>query len=171
MSPQAGWILQEEVVPRLRNTIRNGVRAVGSEDLEELVQDGTAIAAKMLHRAEAAGKKVTPGNIAYYATAHLRSGRRSTGSSTTDVMQVATQLCGHTRLTSFEEPSAVNEETGGEIFTYHDVLSNEAEDPSEVAARKLDWAALCAQLSERERCVVLFVAEGKTLQDAAVKYG
>jgi len=63
MSPQAGWILQEEIVPRLRSAIPRTVSCVGAEDAEELVQDATAIAAKMLHNVKAAGKKVTPGNI------------------------------------------------------------------------------------------------------------
>jgi hypothetical protein len=56
MSPQAGWILQAEVVPRLRASIPRNVHCVGSEDAEELIQDSIAIAAKMLHSAEAAGK-------------------------------------------------------------------------------------------------------------------
>jgi hypothetical protein len=163
--------LQEEIVPCLRTTIPQAVRAVGCEDPEELVQDATAMAAKLLDRAEATGKTVTPGNIAYYTMQHMRSGRRSTGSSVVDVLQVATQLHGHTRLTSLEEPAAMDGESGGEIFTFHDVLMGGAEDPSVTAARRMDWTALYAQLSERERCVVLFVAEGKTLQDAADKFG
>ena len=39
MSPQAGWILQEEIVPRLRSAIPRTLNYVGSEDAEELVQD------------------------------------------------------------------------------------------------------------------------------------
>jgi len=103
MSPQAGYLLQEEVVPRLRGAIPHNVRCVGAEDPEELIQDGTAIAAKMLHNAEAAGKKVTPGNIAYYTIQHLKSGRRSTGSTVVDVLGTGTQLNGAARLTSFDE--------------------------------------------------------------------
>ena len=94
MSPQAGWILQEEVLPRLRSAIPRTVNYVGCEDAEELVQDATTIAAKMLHSVELAGKTVTPGNIAYYAIQHVKSGRRSTGSSTLDVMGRGTQLNG-----------------------------------------------------------------------------
>jgi hypothetical protein len=60
MSPQAGWILQAEVVPRLRASIPRNVHCVGSEDAEELIQDSIAIAAKMLHSAEAAGKQSRP---------------------------------------------------------------------------------------------------------------
>lgn len=50
----------------------------GSEALEELIQAGTVIAAKMLHSAEAAGKQVTSGNIAYSATTYLQPGRLAT---------------------------------------------------------------------------------------------
>src|SRR5882724_8551141 len=106
MSPQAGWSLQEEVVPRLKSAIPKAVHFVGSEDPQELVQDATAIAAKMLHNVEAAGKKVASGNIAYYTIQHVKSGRRSTGSSTVDVYGSATQLNGTTLLTSLEETAA-----------------------------------------------------------------
>jgi hypothetical protein len=45
MSPQLGWILQEEIVPRLRSAIPRNVNYVGSEDSEELIQDSIVIAA------------------------------------------------------------------------------------------------------------------------------
>jgi len=64
MSPQAGYLLQEEVVPRLRSAVPHAVRCVGCEDAQELIQDGTAMAARMLESDERAGKTVTPGNIA-----------------------------------------------------------------------------------------------------------
>jgi len=72
MSPQAGWILQEEVMPRLRSSIPKAVVCVGAEDPQELIQDATVLAAKMIDRLEQRGKldKVTPGNIAYYTVQH-----------------------------------------------------------------------------------------------------
>jgi hypothetical protein len=43
----------------------------------------------------------------------------------------------------------------------HDVLSNnDADDPSIVAARKLDWQEFIADLPVRERVVVQFLIEG-----------
>lgn len=169
MSPQAGWILQEEVVPRLRAAIPRTVCHVGSEDTEELIQDATAIAAKMLHNVEVAGKKVTPGNIAYYTIQHVKSGRRSTGSSVVDVLGVGTQLNGSTRLSSLDEPAAMDE-AGGEVFTFHDVLSQDAADPSVMAARKLDWETLWRRLSEREQAIVTYLLEGRTVMDVALAF-
>jgi hypothetical protein len=168
MSPQAGWILQEEIVPRLKASIPRNVHPVGSEDAEELIQDGTAIAAQMLHSVEAAGKSVTPGNIAYYALQHLKSGRRSTGSSGVDVMGVGTQLKGGTRLSSLDEPASP--EPGGEIFTLGEVLSNDQEDPSMAAARNLDWQTLLMRLSEREIAIVEYLLEGRSVSDVAVAF-
>jgi DNA-binding NarL/FixJ family response regulator len=167
MSPQVGWILQEEIVPRLRSAVPRVVNCVGCEDAEELVQDATAVAAKMLHSAEAAGKKVTSGNIAYYAIQHVKSGRRSTGSSAVDVMAIGTQLNGSTRINSLDEPAAVDEETGGESLTFNDVLSRDSEDPSTIAARNLDWQTLLTRLTEREKAVVVYLLEGKTVSDVA----
>ena len=55
MSPQAGWILQEEVVPRLRASIPRNVNQVGAEDPEVLVQDAIVMAAKLMHTVECQG--------------------------------------------------------------------------------------------------------------------
>ena len=170
MSPQAGWILQEEVVPRLRSAIPRCVHCVGAEDHEELIQDATAIAAKLLHSVELAGKQVTPGNIAYYAIQHSKSGRRSTGSSRVDVMATGTQLNGSSRLHSLNEVVSESE-AGNEIFELQDVISNDHEDPATVAARKMDWDSFLAQLSQIEQLVVAFLCAGKTLRDAARKVG
>jgi hypothetical protein len=145
MSPQAGWILQAEVVPRLRASIPRNVHCVGSEDAEELIQDSIAIAAKMLHSAEAAGKQLTPGNLAHYALKHVKSGRRSTGSSVVDVMAPGTQLNGHAWLNSLDEPLA--DQTSGEGFTFNDVLASDQEDPATIAGRNLDWQSLLTRLS------------------------
>jgi hypothetical protein len=165
MSPQAGWILQEEVVPRLRASIPRNVHCVGSEDAEELIQDGTAIAAKMLHSAELAGKTVTAGNVAYYALQLIRSGRRSNGSSVVDVMAPGTQFNGSARLNSMDEPVA--DETSGESFTFNDVLASDQEDPATIAGRNLDWQSLLTRLSAREKAMVTYLLEGKTVSDAA----
>ena len=64
MSPAAGDLLVEQIAPRLRSAIPKCVNMVGAEDAEELVQDAIAMAARMLHNVESAGKKVTAGNIA-----------------------------------------------------------------------------------------------------------
>jgi hypothetical protein len=135
MTANAGVLLCTEIVPRLQSAVPTAVNFVGSEDAEELVQDGTAMAAKMMHNAEHAGKRVTrsatgrrgeisAGNVAYYAIQHIKSGRRSVGYSCADAMATAMQLNGRTRLTSLDDVAAQDEETGGEIFLLHDVLSD-----------------------------------------------
>jgi len=88
MSPQAGWILQEEIAPRIAGAVPRSILCVGAEDSQELVHDGIAMAAKMVDSLEQRGKldKVTPGNVAYYTLQHLKSGRRANGSSRVDVM-------------------------------------------------------------------------------------
>ncbi len=77
MSPRSAWLLQEEIVPRLKSAVPQTVSFIGSEDAEELVQDSIAMAAKLLHNVDKAHKRVTPGNIAYYTIQHMKSGRRS----------------------------------------------------------------------------------------------
>jgi hypothetical protein len=57
--------MQEEVLPRLRSAIPQGVGVVGPEDARGLVHDGIAMAARLMHNVEKARKKVTSSNIAY----------------------------------------------------------------------------------------------------------
>lgn len=133
-------MVQDQTIPRLISAVPHAVPLIGSEDAQELIADGTAMAAKLLHNVKRSKKTVTPGNVAFYAIQHLKSGRRSTGSPSSDVYGSATQLNGRTRLTSLEEAAGDAEEAGGEMFLLHDALSNaDAEDPSMTAARKLDW--------------------------------
>src|SRR5258705_7818698 len=86
MSPQAGWILQEEIVPRLRASIPRNVNPINSENAEELIQDATVMAAQMLDRNERRGKQVTASSVAFYTILHMKSGRRSYGANTSDVL-------------------------------------------------------------------------------------
>lgn len=179
MSPQAGLLLQDQIIPRLKSCVPQSVLCVGSEDPAELVQDSIAFSCKLLHNAEVAGKSVvqsagrrgagkvktvSAGNISFYTLQHMKSGRRSTGSSSADVYGSQTQLRGRTRLTSLEEIAAGSDEAGEEIFLFHDVLSNDGEDPGTKAARKLDWQEFVSALPERERRMVEFIIEGKTLR-------
>ncbi len=75
MSPEPGEMLLHQIVPRIASAIPHAVYAIGCEDRMELLQDGTAMAAKILINATKNGKKVTPGNVAYYTLQHLNSGR------------------------------------------------------------------------------------------------
>ena len=172
MSPQAGWILQEEIAPRIAGAVPRSILCVGAEDSQELVQDGITMAAKMVDRLEQQGKlnKVTPGNVAFYTLQHLKSGRRANGTSSVDVMATATQLNGSTRLHSLNEVVS-EDECGFEIFELQDVISNDHEDPATVAARKLDWDTFLDQLSHIEQLVVEFLSAGKTLRDVSRQVG
>ena len=155
MSPQAGWILQEEIVPRLRSAIPKSVLCVGAEDPQELVQDATVMAARMIDRVESQGKlgEITASNIAYYTIQHAKSGRRANGTSRVDIMASATQLNGSTRLHSLSEIVAESE-CGFEIFDLHDVISNDREDPGTIAARNLDWQTFTANLNQLELLLI-----------------
>jgi len=102
MSPKVGFILFDQIEPRLRATMPY-IRGVGSEDTEELLQDALAVAAKMLHDLEERGKEVTPGNIAYYTIIHMKSGRRSYSAGRTDVMNAGTQLDSLSLVHSLED--------------------------------------------------------------------
>src|ERR1700690_1762251 len=138
MSPQVGYVLEHEVVPRLRAAIPRTVLCIGSETHEDLIADATLIAARNMHNAEVKGKTIAPSSTAYYAIQHLKSGRRAVGNSATDVHGSAAQLIGRSRPESMEQIVARNEECGGEIFELHDVLACQQDCVSVAVARKLD---------------------------------
>jgi len=142
----------DQVLPRLISAIPNAVPFIAPENAEDLVQDGVAIAAKMMVNAEKDGKRVvqsptkakgqyrkqakevTCGNIAYYTIQKLRSGRRSTGASCSDVHGSATQLYGRSKLSSLDAETGGIDDVG-EPLLLHDVLASQQECPATRAAR------------------------------------
>ena len=171
MSSHADTVLIDEIVPRLRNTIPHQVSFVGAEDAEEVLQDATLMAARLLASARAKGKQVTPGNIAYYTMLHIRSGRRSHSASASDAMGTRTQIVGNSRVSSMEAPVASDDASPEDPLTLGDVLASDAEDPSEKAARNLDWRALLATLDERTLAVLHSMADEVRLQEVATRHG
>jgi hypothetical protein len=170
MSPSAGDILVEQIAPRLRTMIPKAVKPVGAEDEEELLQDAITVAAQMLHRVEQQGKSVTPGNIAYYVILHMKSGRRSQGSSRVDTMAAGTQLDGSSSVLSLEEEVGYDPELD-EPITLGELLASEHEDPAMEAARNIDWELFIATHDYRYGIMIKGVAEGKSLKATAEASG
>ena len=175
----------DQVMPRLISAIPNAVPFVAPENAEDLVQDGVAIAAKMMDNAEKDGKRVvqspsktngkyrkqrkevTAGNIAYYTIQKLRSGRRSTGASCSDVYGSMTQLCGRSRLSSLDGETGGIDDVG-EPLLLHDVLASQQEhDPATKAARRMDWSEFMARLSKQDVAIIKYLVEGKPLASLA----
>ena len=171
MTPHAGNLLCTEVVPRIRASFPVSIKTIGAEDHAELIQDSIAHAASTLHSAEAAGKTVPPGMVAYFAVKLTRSGRRSTGSSKTDAIHPGTQMAGRSRLTSFDEPLGFDDEATGDALTLADVFDNRNDDPSMLAARNLDWELFYKGQTSRDRKLLSMVAEGSTLRKGARALG
>ena len=171
MSSHADTVLIDEIVPRLRHMIPHHVSFVGAEDAEEVLQDATLMAARLLARARANGKQVTAGNIAFYTMLHVRCGRRSHSAGRSDAMGSRTQIVGNSRVTSMEAQVASDAASPEEPMTLGDVLASDAEDPSETAARNLDWQALVATLDERALAVLHCMADEVRLQEVATRKG
>ena len=172
MSPMIGQMLVHEVIPRLRSTAHS-IQKIGSEDPEELLQDTTLMAARMMDSAEKSGQKFTAGNIAYYATKAARSGRRSYYSGRTDAMSPGCQIDGRARHESLD---AEIEFEVGEPGSLHDVIapfgSNDREsDPAEEAARNLDWESFLASYPSRHRTAILVLVQGGTMREAGKRCG
>jgi hypothetical protein len=169
MSPQAGYLLQDQIAPRIAAVVHRSIKPVGSEDAEELTADGITMAAKMVERLEQQGKLNNGAgacNVAYYTLQHLKSGRRAAGSSSVDVHGSMTQLQGHVEPHSFSEVVSQSE-AGDEIFELADVVSVDSEDPATIAARNLDWDAFLHSLSKPEQILIDSLANGYSAGDAA----
>ena len=168
MSPNAEAMLIGEIVPRLKTLIPHSVAQIGHEDHEELVQDSTVMAVRMLDSAERRGKAVTAGNIAYYTVLHARTGRRSYAAGSPDVLHPKN------RMRNGEPESldgAVKEdEFGGEPLLLGDVFTDQNEDPAVQATRRLDWEQFRATLSDRCQAVLQVIAEGGQLKEVAARF-
>jgi len=132
---------------------------VGAEDVQELVQDGTVIALRLLNSTARSGRKVTGGNVAFYTVKMLRSGRRSTGERRNDPMHPKAQLNGTCSVQSLDEPVGFGE--ADEPLTLGDCLAARTEDPSATATRRLDWEPLVAALDATAREVLGCLVEGQ----------
>ena len=142
----------------------------GSDDEAELLQDGLVMALQFLRSANASGKAVTAGTLAYYALKHLRGGRRSTGCRRTDPLHAAAQLSHRSRVYSLEEPMwcpRVSEEP----LTLGEVLASAVEDPASEAGRKLDWDWVSEQLDEVARAILCCLASGENLMVLVSRLG
>src|SRR4051812_13277746 len=170
MSPEACEVLMGAIVPRLKAAVPKCVRLVGAEDHEELVQDGIAIAARMLHLSEVAGKMAPPSSVAYYTLQHLKSGRRSTGNSRADVMATGTQLDLSSSVLSLEEEVGFDEELG-EPIVLGEMLACRGEDPAMAGGRNVDWEQFLGTHDHRYRVIVSSIAKGEKPGEMAKALG
>lgn len=168
MSPEAGALLLHQIVPRIASAVPVAVYAVGSEDREELIQDGTAMAAKILINAQKNGKKITPGNVAYYTLQHLKSGRRTVGFSSVDALASATQLNGKSRVQSMHDEVPIDSNTW-ECVPVSELMSLDREDPSTMASRKLDWQEFMSTQGQDQCRLLTLMAEGCETPEIARK--
>jgi hypothetical protein len=172
MSPLLEEMLVKEVVPRLRSAARS-IQKIGCEDDDEIIQDATLMAAKMMDSAERAGHKFTAGNMAYYAAKAARSGRRSYYSGRSDVYSPGCQIDGHAIHEHLDDEI---EFESGDYGTLHDIISpfdpnSHEADPAEEAGRNLDWADFVASHPPRHRIAILVLVDGGTMREAGKRCG
>jgi hypothetical protein len=173
-----GEMLVKEVMPRLRAAAPS-IPKIGCEDNEEITQDATLMAARMMDAAEKAGRSFTAGNIAYYAERAARSGRRSYYYGSTDALSPGCQIEGRARHESLDnEIQFENGEYGkaGDICTLHDIVAplefqGHEPDPAEEAARNLDWAEFLAAHPPRHRVAILVLVGGGSMREAGKRCG
>ncbi|MCE9614829.1 MAG: hypothetical protein K8T26_11170 [Lentisphaerae bacterium] len=163
-------MLVQQILPLIAGAISRGrVKFVGAEDGEELVQDCVAIAAQQLDAAERKGQPFTPGTIAFYALKNLKSGRRSTGSSTTDVMAAGTQLSGRCAMRSLDEPVMQGDDHEDEL-DLHSLLASPGDDTAMAAGRRMDWDHALQSMDVRQAGILRASAMGMSVNETAAQY-
>jgi DNA-directed RNA polymerase specialized sigma24 family protein len=172
MSPMMEEMLVNDVVPRLRKAVGT-ISKIGHEDDEEIVQDATLMAARMMESAEKSGQPVTAGNIAYYVTKAARSGRRSYYSGRSDVLSPGCLIDGKARHDWLDDEIEIEAGFAGAL---HDVIGpagyhGQEPDPAEEAARNLDWETFLATHPPRHRIAILVLVEGGTMREAGKRCG
>ncbi len=172
MSPMMDAMLVEEVMPRLRKSVHT-VPKVGHEDDEEIIQDCTLQAARMMDSAEKSGQRFTAGNMAWYAAKAARSGRRSYYTGRSDVMSPGCQIDGKAKHEWLDQEVEME---FGDVGTLHDVIAppgyqGQEPDPAEEAGRNVDWEAFLASHPPRHRTAILVLVEGGTMREAGKRCG
>ncbi len=170
MSPAAGLLLIDKVLPILTATVPRAVKPTGSEDAQELLQDTLATAAAMLDSSERAGKPLIPASIAYYAIQTAKIGRRSTYAGVTDALSPAAQIQRGVVLNSMDESAPIADENN-EGLNLHEMLAGPGEDPAQQAGRALDWQDLTRSLGPRDTDILMAVAGQGSRRNVAMKYG
>lgn len=165
-------MLVQEVVPRLRNAAST-IPKIGHEDNDEIVQDATLMAARMMDSAEKAGRRFTAGTMSYYTIKAARSGRRSYYSGRSEALSAGCQIDGKAKHQWMDMEV---EFENGDVGTLHDVIApsryfGQEPDPAEEAARNLDWEAFFANHSKRHRKAILALVEGNTMREAGRRCG
>jgi hypothetical protein len=161
-----------DVIPRLRAVARS-IPKIGCEDDEEIVQDATLMAARMMNSADKAGQKFSASNIAYYATRAARSGRRSYYSGNCDVMSARCQFQGKARHELLDDEIEFED---GEPGTLHDIVAppdyqGGESDPAEEAARNMDWEMFLASHPPRHRAAISILVAGGNMREAGKRCG
>jgi hypothetical protein len=171
MSPEAGLLLVDEIVPRILAAVgRGSVKPVGSEDREEVAADCVAMAAGMLDSAEAAGKPLYAASIAHYALQSAKTGRRSTCTTRTDVMAPGTHLDKLVEMTSLDAPVDSDGDDAQEM-SLHDLLAGDGESPDMAAGRRLDWEDVMPTFDSRCQSILRETAQGYGTGELAKKHG
>jgi hypothetical protein len=171
MSPEAGKILVDDIVPRIRCALARGpVRAFGAEDHEEVIADTVAVAARILHRAEATGRTPPSRMVAHYALQSARAGHRFNSHSVTNVLNPG---CALRRKVKLESMDAVRKDSAGdgEGVTLHDLLADKSDDPATLAGRRIDWREAILKLNSIEKDVLCAEITGRPFTEISAKYG
>lgn len=164
-------MLVSKIIPLLAGPIlRGAVIPVGSEDREELIADGTALAARILDSAESRGRTVPSSSVAFYVIQALRGGRRSTSASRTDALAPATQLDGRARVRYLDDIVYPDDEQEGALHL-EDCLASSSEDTANAAGRHLDWDSALGLLDSRQESILVGTAAGVAVDELAKKHG
>jgi hypothetical protein len=141
----------EEMLPELVSRLRCRLFSKDLDLQDERTAEGIALAWQMFLSARRRGKDVTAGNVSWYSTRCVLSGRRLTGSTNLDAMsgtRVARERIGeYISLDDFEgDPQRTFYKTFGDRRWRWPVL--------DIVGIKLDWQAFIRRCDRRDQRIV-----------------
>jgi len=159
----------QDYLPEIETRTLRHYNRLGREAREEALQEVRCLSWMMYRSAVAQGKigskeqgleddgrpDFTPCTLAWFADRHYDSGRRFTGSSTTDVMADGTRIAGRVAITSID---------GHGDVTFHEAFADRRaeNDPAWLAQTAIDWEGFSGSglLNEKGRKALALLAIG-----------
>jgi hypothetical protein len=155
--------LLAKMLPHFRYYARRYSRCKRT-DRDDVMQDLIGLALEMYTSQIRRGKQVFYTPLMKFAIKKYRSGRRFTGSNTTDILSEQTQMLGRCEACQFSE---LNSEPGQWSFEHYNRQPNVVD----AVQMSVDYDTWIERQTERDRAIMHDLAMGETTGEVAKKYG
>jgi hypothetical protein len=160
-------VLLAKMMPHFRYYAKWYVRCRNRRiELDDVMQDLIGFALENYRSLIQRGKEVFYSTLMRYAMKRYQDGRRFTGMNTTDIFSDRTQIHGRSKICQLSDFDSEDEGLGELDFMEDRRQLN----PAEVVQWRIDYEEWLAKQSEKDRRIILDIADGETGSNVAKKY-